>query len=199
MPTPTIPDGKLFMNATTYTGNGTYPTTITNGGAGTSFQPDLVWMKARSIAYDNVLYDSVRGTGTGASLVSNSTSAEGAGSVNANMSAFTSNGFTIGSTSSTNILNASGQTFVGWQWKAGGAAVTNNSGTIASQVSSNPTSGFSVVTFTGNGTGGATVGHGCQVNGIAATRLRSAGNGESGRWRVGQSGDRIRGQASAIA
>jgi hypothetical protein len=152
LPAPTISNGATVMAATTYTGNGTYPTTITNGGnntIGTTFQPDLVWMKARSIAYDNVLYDSVRGTGTGASLVSNNTAAEGAGAVNSNMSAFASNGFTIGSTSSTNILNANGQTFVAWQWQAGkGATSSNTSGSITSTVSVNATAGFSVLTAT---------------------------------------------------
>ena len=47
---------------------------------------------------------------------------------------------------------------VGWTWKAGGTAVTNTTGTISSQVSANPTAGFSVVTWTGNGVTAATVG-----------------------------------------
>jgi hypothetical protein len=51
---------------------------------------------------------------------------------------------------------------VAWQWKAGGAAVSNTQGTITSQVSANPTAGFSVVTFTGNGSTG-TIGHGLGV------------------------------------
>ena len=165
LPTPTIgatssSQANKYMDATLYTGAGNTSTSITNAAG---FQPDLVWMKARSIAYDNVLYDSVRGTGTGASLVSNSTSAEGASSVNANMSAFTSNGFTIGSTSSTNILNASGQTFVAWQWRASNTtAVTNTAGSITSTVSANTTAGFSIVTYTGTGSV-ATVGHGLGV------------------------------------
>ena len=177
LPTPTIgatasSQANKYMDATLYTGAGNVSTSITNAGG---FQPDLVWMKARSIAYDNVLYDSVRGTGTGASLVSNSTSAEGANSVNANMSAFTSNGFTIGSTSSTNILNASGQTFVGWQWRASNAtAVTNTAGSITSSVSANTTAGFSVVTYTGTGSAG-TVGHGLGVApAMFITKQRSA-------------------------
>ena len=40
---------------------------------------------------------------------------------------------------------------------------TNTSGTITSQVSANPTAGFSIVTYTGNGTQPSTVGHGLGV------------------------------------
>ena len=52
----------------------------------------------------------------------------------------------------------------------GGAANTNDtfgssnfSGTIQSKVCANPTAGFSIVTYTGNATSGATVGHGLSV------------------------------------
>lgn len=47
-------------------------------------------------------------------------------------------------------FNASGQSEVAWCWKAGGTAVANASGTMASQVSANPTSGFSIITYSGN-------------------------------------------------
>jgi hypothetical protein len=51
---------------------------------------------------------------------------------------------------------------VAWQWKAGGAAVTNTAGSISAQVSANPTAGVSIVTWTGTGAN-ATVGHGLGV------------------------------------
>jgi hypothetical protein len=89
---------------------------------------------------------------------SNSTGAE---AVDSNgLTAFGSDGFTLGSTASQN-QNAS--TFVAWNWRANGAGVTNTAGTITSTVSANTTSGFSVVTFTGNSTAGATIGHGLGV------------------------------------
>ena len=154
MPTPTIPAGNLFMNATLYTGTGVAQT-ITNGAAGQSFQPDFVWLKCRSNATNHYLVDSVRGSS--ADLYSNSTAAEAS---NANIiSAFTSSGFSIGTDAE---INGSGRTNVGWNWKAGGTAVTNTSGSISSQVSANTTSGFSVVTYTGTGAN-ATVGHGLGV------------------------------------
>jgi len=140
----------LFMNATTYTGTGSNQT-IVNGAPGASFQPDFVWLKDRTASGNHQLFNSVVGAGT--ALASNLTSAEfGSGG----LSAFNSNGFTgnIGSTDN----------YVAWNWKAGGTAVTNTSGTITSQVSANTTSGFSVVTYTGNGSGTASVGHGLSVS-----------------------------------
>jgi hypothetical protein len=55
-------------------------------------------------------------------------------------------------------INTSAATYVGWQWKAGGTAVSNTSGSITSSVSVNTTAGLSIVTYTGTGAN-ATVGH----------------------------------------
>ena len=52
------------------------------------------------------------------------------------------------------------KTFASWNWKAGGTASTNEDGSIDSSVSANTDAGFSIVSFDGNGTSGATVGHG---------------------------------------
>jgi hypothetical protein len=140
------------MDATLYTGNGG-TLSVTNAA---SFQPDLVWIKSRSNARDNALADSVRGVLK--DVASNTTAAE---TTNTNyLTAFNSDGFTIGDLFK---INASGNTFVAWQWKAGSSTVTNTSGTISSQVRANTTTGFSIVTYTGNGTNGATVGHGLGV------------------------------------
>ena len=149
MPTPTIPAGNLFMNATLFTATGTTQT-VQNGVAGQSFQPDFVWQKARNQAYDHLLVDSVRGASK--YLVSDSTAAEQTQAQF--LTSFNSDGFSLGTSNTPN-----GTTMVGWQWKAGGTAVTNTAGSITSQVSANTTSGFSVVTYTGNGTNLATVGH----------------------------------------
>jgi hypothetical protein len=46
-----------------------------------------------------------------------------------------------------------------WNWLANGAGVSNTAGSITSTVSANTTSGFSIVSWTGNGAG-ATIGHG---------------------------------------
>ena len=170
MTTPTIPAGNLFMNATLYTGTNSSQT-VTNGGTGTSFQPDFVWAKARNQAYTHVLSDSIRGVGT--QLFSNLTNAE---QTNATyLSSFNTNGFSMaGGNTGTGSINTSGDTYVAWQWKAGGTAVSNTSGTITSSVSANTTSGFSVVTYTGTGAN-ATVGHGLGVAPkMIITKQRSA-------------------------
>ena len=172
MPTPTIPAGNLFMNATIWTGDNTTPRSITNGVTGQSFQPDFVWIKSRSAAYQHNLYDSVRGAGAAFSLSSDQTAAEGGNSnVYGFLSAFNSNGFAVtqgtagggGAPNGNAYTNQTSTTYVAWNWKAGGAAVTNTAGSISAQVSANTTSGFSVVTYTGNATSGATVGHGLGV------------------------------------
>jgi hypothetical protein len=160
LPTPTIPAGNLFMNATLYTGNGSAATdvqTITNGVAGQSFQPDLVWTKSRSNAVSHHIGDSVRGIDK--TLFSNLTAAEA--SYTYDIHAFNSNGFTVGNDGT---QNTSGYTYVAWQWRASNAtAVTNTQGSINSSVSANTTAGFSIVTYTGNATAGATIGHGLGV------------------------------------
>jgi hypothetical protein len=167
MPTPTIPAGNLFMNATLYTGTGANQT-ITNGVAGQAFQPDFVWTKCRSGASTHLLFDSIRGVYN--YLISPVTDAEA--TLSTTLTSFNSNGFSVGSNST---INGSSSTNVGWQWKAGGTAVSNTAGSITSSVSANTTSGFSIVTWTGNGTAGATVGHGLGVTpSMVIVKRRSA-------------------------
>jgi len=160
MPTPTIPAGNLFMNATTYTGNSSTQS-IANGATGAAFQPDFVWMKNRSAGFSHYLNDSVRGPYQ--TLFSNSTSAEYNGtSTSDGVSTFNSNGFTLLNGTNADNFNKTGYNYVAWQWKAGGTAVSNTAGTITSSVSANTTSGFSIVSC--NTTSGAnTIGHGLGV------------------------------------
>ena len=56
--------------------------------------------------------------------------------------------------------NANWEDYVLWCWRGGGAAVSNSDGSITSSVSVNQEAGFSIVSYTGNGSAGATVGHG---------------------------------------
>jgi hypothetical protein len=136
----------------------------TNAITGLDFQPDLVWLKNRDTGYYHGLYDSVRGTGNTKSLYPNAAEAEGQNSGNMNLASFNSDGFTLGATSSTNIINKSSQNHVSWNWKAG-TSFTNDAsatsiGTIDSTGSFNNDSGFSIVSYTGNNTSGATLKHG---------------------------------------
>jgi hypothetical protein len=170
LPTPTIANGANQFAATTYTGNGSTQS-IVNTVNGTSFQPDLVWYKRRNTADNHRLFDAVRGVTK--PLFSDLTSAE---STESGVTAFNSNGFTLGLAG-----NESSNTYVGWQWKASNAAaVTNTSGSITSQVSANPSAGFSIVTYTGTGAN-ATVGHGL---GIAPKMLIVKRRNSTSNWPV---------------
>jgi hypothetical protein len=179
LPTPTIgataaTAANKYFDATLYNGNnGTQ--NITNAGG---FQPDLVWVKVRNTADDHFWYDSVRGATK--YLSSNNTAAEG--TIANGLTAFNSNGFALGDSGST---NNSSNNFVAWQLNAGGSTVTNTTGSISAQVRANPTSGFSIATFTGNGTGGATVGHGLGVA-PAMIMFKGRNTGTSGLvWHTG--------------
>ena len=138
------------FNTVLYTGNAT-----ARSIAGLDFQPDLTWIKARSATYQHTLVDSIRGTGNW--LESNATAAEQTGGA---PDAFNSDGFDL---TTWGQVNGSGQTYAAWNWKAGGAGVSNTNGTITSSVSANPSAGFSIVSYTGTGANGATVGHGLSV------------------------------------
>ena len=162
LPTPTISNGANYMNASLWTGDASTPRAVVSNLA---FSPDLVWTKDRSVGYQHSLQDTVRGTGASKKLYSSLTEAEnGANAVYGHINSFDSNGFTVATGSSgAQHVNASGVTYVGWSWKAGGASSSNTSGSITSTVSAGATQGFSVVTYTGNGSAGATCGHGLGV------------------------------------
>lgn len=137
------------FNTVIWSGDGT-----TNRSINVGFAPDWVWVKERSPeGLSHNMYDTVRGAGL--RLISNLTAAES--TLTEGVKSFDSNGFTVGNSIA---VNRSGSNFVAWSWKAGGAAVSNTDGSITSTVSANPDAGFSVVSYTGNGTAGATVGHG---------------------------------------
>jgi hypothetical protein len=115
-----------------------------------------VWIKERNGAADHALYDAVRGVQN--QLESNTTTAETAEATG--LTAFGTDGFTVGALAQ---LNTSADTYVAWNWNAGGSNATNTSGNITSTVRANTTSGFSIVTYTGNGSANQTVGHGLGV------------------------------------
>jgi hypothetical protein len=107
-----------------YTGTGAAQT-ITNG-INLSGQGGMVWLKDRTQAYDNGLFDTARGAGT--RLISNSDASE---NVSLNyVSSFNSNGFSLGAPSAT--TNNSGDNYASWTFREA-------------------PNFFDVVTYTGNG------------------------------------------------
>jgi len=165
LPAPLVTKSSTVFDVITYTGTGS-SLTLPNGSStptSIAFTPDLVWLKGRSGATDHAIYDSVRDVQK--DLVSNSTAAETTQTTG--LTAFGTNTFTVGSLAK---LNTSSATYVGWCWDAGTSTTTINANaysagvpSITSQVRANPTAGFSVITYTGNGTAGATIGHGLGV------------------------------------
>tara|TARA_B000000609_G_scaffold114776_1_gene89167 strand:+ start:569 stop:3013 length:2445 start_codon:yes stop_codon:yes gene_type:complete len=161
---------QKFFDTLLYSGTGS---TQTIGGL--EFSPDFVWIKKRNEAAFHQLFDTVRGATRG--LFSNSTNAEYQDS--GNLQSFVSGGFTADGFNGT---NASGGTYVAWCWKAGGAAVANNDGAIASSVSVNKEAGFSIVGFQPTAASTAvTIGHGL---GVAPHMIIVKSRGSSANWDV---------------
>ena len=144
----TIDKPTDYFNTVLYTGNGG-----SQNITGVGFSPDWVWLKGRNNANNHNLNDTVRGVNK--QLYADINNAETTATTH--LTAFDSDGFTLGNDGA---VNGSSDTYVSWNWKAGGSASSNSNGSITSSVSANTTAGFSIVTYTGNGTAGATVGHG---------------------------------------
>ena len=107
----------------------------------TSFTPDLIWQKSRSVANHHVLTDSVRGTNS--QIFSQTTDA--ASTSTSRIQSFDEGGFTIGNDSRT---NTSGVDYVAWCFKGGGTAVSGSSSQATNvEVSANLDAGFSIVKF----------------------------------------------------
>ena len=143
----TIDKPTDYFNTKLYTGNGSGQS-IT----GVGFSPEFLWLKERTSTSYHRLSDIIRGTNK--QLSSNVSDAEE--TISTVVSSYDSDGFTVGAD---NGSNESGQTYVSWNWLAGGTASSNSDGSITSSVSANTTAGFSIVSYTGTGSN-ATVGHG---------------------------------------
>ena len=146
-----INKGSLYQNNVLYTGDGS-----TQAITGVSFQPDLVWIKCRSAAENHRLFDAVRGVTK--YIASNNALVEATDATT--LTAFGADGFTL---STAHPVNKDTERYASWNWKANGAGSLNEVGDIDSTVSADTTSGFSIVTYTGNGTQPSTVGHGLGV------------------------------------
>ena len=154
LPAPDIADGSKYFNTVLWTG-----TSAENSISTVGFQPGFTWIKGRDNNTNFVLVDAVRGATK--VLESDSDAAEYTDAQS--VKSFDTNGFTLGTSNDVNNSAANDNQYVAWNWKAGGSSSSNTAGSITSTVSANPSTGFSIVTYTGNGTSGATVGHGLGV------------------------------------
>jgi len=155
----TIDKPTDYFNTITYTGDDVDGRTIT----GVGFQSDWTWVKARSSAFSHYIIDAIRydsGASKYLKLDSSSTAADATPSGAGWISALNSDGYVCkNGTSNTNNCNENGVTYVAWNWLGANGTASNTDGSITSTVSANTTSGFSIVSYTGNGTSG-TIGHG---------------------------------------
>jgi len=149
----TIDDPSAYFQTLLYTGDGSDDRNLVNTG-NSDLQPDWIWNKRRDSTSNHFIFDSSRGTSK--ILATDSTEVE---STNTNqLQAFQTDGFQLGSD---NGSNGSSRTMVAWQWAAnGGTTSSNTDGSITSTVQANTTAGFSIVTYDGTGSSGATFGHG---------------------------------------
>jgi len=160
-----------YFNTKLYSGsNGTQSVT------GVGFQPDWSWLKCRSTAYHHRLFDVVRGAGK--NLRSDTTNAEQ--TIDEGITAFNSDGFSVKQGSDLEY-NASGQTYVSWNWKAGTSSgiTTTNSTITPAGYSFNQTAGFSIIKYPGNGTNDAKCPHGL---GVAPKMIFIKDLGNAANW-----------------
>jgi hypothetical protein len=146
---------------------------ISNVGMDLETDGGLVWIKVRSASgYNHNLFDTIRGATY--RLMSNLPNAQDS---NGKLTSFDANGFSLGAGGDANPS----QSMVAWVWKAGGPAVSNTDGTIASQVSANQAAGFSIVRNTGTSNYSDNIGHGLSQ---APEIIIQKGLGNSVDWYV---------------
>ena len=146
----TIDKPTDHFNTKLYTGTGS-----SHAVSGIGFQPDWVWIKCRDDSHNHQVFDVVRGVHKRMRTDTDGAETESSES----LKSFDSDGFTLGTQANVNASASGDNSFVSWNWLAGGSASSNTDGDITSSVSANTTAGFSIVSYTATGSG-TTVGHG---------------------------------------
>jgi len=162
-----IDDSSAYFQTATYSGSNS-ELAVTNDG-NSDLKPDWLWVKQRNGTENHMVVDSTRGVTK--YLSTDSQTAEA--TVTSRVETLDTDGFTLNGAS--NPVNASGGTYVGWQWKCNnGTTSSNTDGNTTTTVQANQDAGFSIVTYTGTGSGSQTMGHGLGVTpNIVLTKARS--------------------------
>ena len=162
--TPAVADPGKHFKSVVYQGNGI----VRHAISGVGFKPDFVWLKGREgTNLNHILCDTVRGPIK--TLFTNNQLQDYA---DRGVVSFDENGFTL--LSGGGDENFDGRPYVAWCWKAGGPVISNNDGSITSQISVNRDAGFSIVSYDGNNTNNTTVGHGLgKTPALVVTKSRS--------------------------
>lgn len=156
---PTVTDPRKYWSNTLYVGSAAIRSVRQCfDSTGTAWTPDFVWIKNRTgTVASHHLYDVVRGVNK--FIKPNNTDAQDSSRTDM-LTSFDSGGFSLGVDASEEAINKNNDTYVAWCMKAGGAASSNSNGSITTSVSAADHGGFSIATWTGNGSAGATIGHG---------------------------------------
>ena len=154
----TIDDPSAHFQIALWTGSASTDTITFDGNS--NLQLDLLWSKCRSNAHSHALMDTSRITsGDYLPLFGDTTDVEQT-LYDSELQSITSDGFTVGTQPH---AGGDGKTYAGYGWKANGGTTTDGSSSDSvstSNYQANTTAGFSIVTYTGNATAGATVAHG---------------------------------------
>lgn len=122
---PAISDASEYFQTTIYTGDGSTQAVTHDGNS--DLQPDLTWIKNRDATDSHILTDSVRGVTKIISADANSAQATDTDT----LTTFGSDGFTVGADDK---VNTNTEKYVSWNFKE------------------SATSGFDIVSYTGNAT-----------------------------------------------
>ena len=150
----TINDPSAYFQAQTYTGNAGVNNIVNEGNS--DLQPDWVWLKSTDLGQPHTIRDSTRGTNK---FLYISTADEG---TNTYLTSFNSDGFSMNATD--NEVNGNSNTYVAWQWKAGGGSgnrttFTESGNNPGGGRQVNTTAGYSIIDYVGTG-GNGTIAHG---------------------------------------
>ena len=142
LPDPTIADGSTAFDVALFTGNGSSQTI-----SGLGFSPDLVWTKLRSIGFGHRIWDTVRGATK--RLEPHATTAEATEATA--LTAFTSDGFSVGAESNVNLNNGTPVAFV---WDAGSSNTSISAGSLNSSAYNQSQNWTNLITFNAGGWNG---------------------------------------------
>jgi hypothetical protein len=160
----------LSFDLIAYNGNGTTQTFTSLG-----FEPGFVWIQRRDTTTSPTAYSIIRPANT--YWFPSATNAEATSP--SQLTSFNASGFSISNASS---VNANTGTYIAWCWPNPGTTTTNATGSLTTTGGVDLTLGVSIFTYTGNGTTGATIGHGLGADPdlFIIKRLSSTGGAQVG-------------------
>ena len=154
----TIDDPSAYFQTALYTGTAS-SLSVTNDG-NSDLQPDFIWFKRRNSTVVHAYFNSTTGNNKYLYTGNGDSPGEVTAGAGEGLQTFDSDGFSLGTYQG--VTNASGGTYVAWQWKANGGTTTafsESGGNPGGTRQTNTDAGFSIISYTGTGSNG-TIAHG---------------------------------------